>query len=165
MRKIETQMNKAITAGVDFKSANTEVISCTNVADVYLHDNLIARIGETWIELFDGGWRTATTKSRLNAILAEHGNGDKVFQKKGEWFVTFSDYRDNKVTVPFFSGMRLNWIFPSILYTHWHDHDWISHCYLHQRSRQSRAHSRVPDYERCDAICSEFALCRCASDC
>ena len=108
MRKIELQMNKAITAGVDFKSANTEVISYTNSSDVYLHGNLIARIGETWIELFDGGWQTVTTKSRLNAILAEHGNGDKVFQKKGEWFVTFSDYRDNKVTVPFFSGMRLN---------------------------------------------------------
>jgi hypothetical protein len=108
MRKIEQQMNKAITNGVDFKLDNTEVISCTNVADVYLHGNLIARIGETWIELFDGGWRTATTKSRLNAILKEHGNGDYVFQKKGEWFVTFSDYRNNSVTVPFFSGMRLN---------------------------------------------------------
>lgn len=109
MRKIETLMNKAITNGVDFKLDNTEVVSCTNVADVYLHGNLIARIGETWIELFDGGWRTATTKSRLNAILKEHGNGDYVFQKKGEWFVTFSDYRNNSVTVPFFSGMRLNW--------------------------------------------------------
>ena len=108
MRKIEQQMNKAITNGVDFKLDNTEVISCTNVADVYLHGNLIARIGETWIELFDGGWRTATTKSRLNVILKEHGNGDYVFQKKGEWFVTFSDYRNNSVTVPFFSGMRLN---------------------------------------------------------
>jgi hypothetical protein len=108
MRKIEQQMNKAITNGVDFKLDNTEVVSCTNVADVYLHGNLIARIGETWIELFDGGWRTATTKSRLNAILKEHGNGDCVFQKKGEWFVTFSDYRNNSVTVPFFSGMRLN---------------------------------------------------------
>ena len=101
-------MNTAITNSVDFKCANTQVVSYTNSSDVFLHGNLIARIGETWIELFDGGWRTATTKSRLNAILAEHGNGDKVFQKKGEWFVTFSDYRDNKVTVPFFSGMRLN---------------------------------------------------------
>jgi len=107
MRKIELQMNTAITKGVDFKSANTEVISCTNVTDVFLHGNLIARIGETWIELFDGGYQTKTTKSRLNAILQEHGNGDKVFQKAGKWFVTFTDYRNNAVTVPFFSGMRL----------------------------------------------------------
>jgi hypothetical protein len=104
MRKIETQMNKAITAGVDFKSANTEVISCTHVSDVFLHGNLIARIGETWIELFDGGWRTATTKSRLNAILAEHGcPGEYVFQKNYQWFINY-----NGATIPFFSGMRLN---------------------------------------------------------
>jgi hypothetical protein len=104
MRKIEQQMNKAITAGVDFKLDNTEVISCTNVADVYLHGNLIARIGETWIELFDGGWQTATTKSRLNAILAEHGcPGEYVFQKKGQWFINYNGF-----TIPFFSGMRLN---------------------------------------------------------
>ena len=108
MRKIEQQMNKAITAGVDFKLDNTEVISCTNVADVYLHGNLIARIGETWIELFDGGWQTATTKSRLNAILAEHGcPGEYVFQKKGQWFINY-----NGATIPFFSGMRLNWWLP-----------------------------------------------------
>lgn len=105
MRKIEQQMNKAITAGVDFKLDNTEVISCTNVADVYLHGNLIARIGETWIELFDGGWQTATTKSRLNAILSAHGIGDeRVFQKKGQWFFSSAQFG----TIPFFSGMRLN---------------------------------------------------------
>ena len=110
MRKIEQQMNKAITAGVDFKLDNTEVLyfSGHDKSQVYLHGNLIAEIGPTYIELFDGGWQTVTTKSRLNAILKEHGNGDCVFQKKGEWFVTFSDYRNNSVTVPFFSGMRLN---------------------------------------------------------
>ncbi len=81
MRKIERLMNAAITAGKDFKLANTEVISCSNVTDVFLHGNLIARIGETWIELFDGGHQTNTTKSRLNAILSAHGIGDeRVFQ-------------------------------------------------------------------------------------
>ena len=113
MRKIESQMNAAITNKVDFKSANTEVIACSHVSDVYLHGNLIARIGETWIELFDGGWQSVTTKSRLNAILADHGvAGEYVFQKKGTWFVrtvqgvTPAD-KEGFVTVPFFSGMRL----------------------------------------------------------
>jgi hypothetical protein len=109
MRKIERLMNDAIKANKDFKLANTEVVACSNVSDVFLHGNLIARIGETWIELFDGGWQTVTTKSRLNAILAEHGcPGDGVFQKKFQWFVTFTDCKNQKVTVPFFSGMRLN---------------------------------------------------------
>ena len=104
MRKIERLMNAAITAGKDFKLANTEVVSCSNVADVFLHGNLIARIGETWIELFDGGWQSNTTKSRLNAILQEHGcPGERVFQKNFEWFV-----QQEGGAVPFFSGMRLN---------------------------------------------------------
>jgi len=103
MRKIERLMNAAITAGKDWKLANTEVIACSNVSDVYLHGNLIARIGETWIELFDGGWQSNTTKSRLNAILREHGiPGECVFQKNFQWFVQYNGF-----TIPFFSGMRL----------------------------------------------------------
>ena len=109
MRVIERKMNAAIKAGKDFKLANTEVISCSNVSDVFLHGNLIARVGETWVEIFDGGWQSNTTKSRLNAILREHGcPGDNVFQKNFQWFVTFTDCKNQKVTVPFFSGMRLN---------------------------------------------------------
>jgi hypothetical protein len=67
MRKIEKQIISAIKNNQDLKIANSEVISCTNVSDVYLHGNLIARIGETWMELFDGGYQSNTTKSRLNA--------------------------------------------------------------------------------------------------
>ena len=109
MRKIERLMNNAISAGVDFKRDNTEVVSYTNACDVFLFGNLIARIGETWIELFDGGYQTATTKSRLNAILHANGcGGERVFQKQGQWYVTVNNGRDNFATVPFFSGMRLN---------------------------------------------------------
>jgi hypothetical protein len=104
MRKIEQQMVNAIKNSVDFKLANTEVVSCTNVSDVYLHGNLIARIGETWMELFDGGWQSNTTKSRLNALLQAFGmEGEYVFQKNFEWFVQY-----NGGPIPFFSGMRLN---------------------------------------------------------
>jgi hypothetical protein len=104
MRKIEQQMVNAIKNNVDFKLANTQVVSCTNVSDVYLHGNLIARIGETWIELFDGGWQTVTTKSRLNALLQAFGmEGEYVFQKNFQWFLNYNGF-----TIPFFSGMRLN---------------------------------------------------------
>ena len=96
-------MIAAIKDNKDFKLANTEVISCSNVSDVYLHGNLIARIGETWIELFDGGYQTKTTKSRLNAILSAFGmDGEHVFQKNFNWFVQY-----NGGPIPFFSGMRL----------------------------------------------------------
>jgi hypothetical protein len=104
MRKIEQQMNDAITSSKDWKKDNTEVITCSNVSDVFLHGNLIARIGETWIELFDGGWQSNTTKSRLNAILQVHGvPGERIFQRNFKWFVNQAGG-----PVPFFSGMRLN---------------------------------------------------------
>ena len=103
MRKIEQQMIAAIQENKDLKIANTQVISCTNVSDVYLHGNLIARIGETWIELFDGGWQSNTTKSRLNALLSAFGmDGEYVFQKNFQWFVQYEG-----APIPFFSGMRL----------------------------------------------------------
>jgi len=90
MRKIEQQMNAAILAKVDWKQDNTEVIyySGTDASDVYLHGNLIARISPTSVELFDGGVQSATTKSRLNAILRVHAiQGECVFQRNFKWFV------------------------------------------------------------------------------
>ena len=106
MRKIERQMNAAISNSKDWKLANTEVqyFSGQDISRVYLHGNLIAEIGPTYVQLFDGGWQSVTTKSRLNAILREHGcPGEYVFQKKYEWFIKY-----NGMTIPFFSGMRLN---------------------------------------------------------
>jgi hypothetical protein len=89
MRKIERQMNNAITNGINWQSANTEVVSQQNgVSYVYLHGNKIAEVGDDFLKLFDGGYQSLTTKSRLNAILAVHGvPGECVFQKNFEWFI------------------------------------------------------------------------------
>jgi hypothetical protein len=104
-RKIEKAMNKAIADGKDWKKDNTEVYTHLSVAYVLLYGNKIAEVGDGWIRLFDGGWQTATTKGRLNAILEENGlAGESVFQKAGKWFFRFSD----GATIPFFNGMRIN---------------------------------------------------------
>lgn len=103
MRVIENQMCNAIQNSKDWKSDNTEVINVDGVSEVYLHGNLIAKVDETTIVLYDGGYRSNTTKSRLNAILNRFGhNFDGVFQKKFEWF--FHDSA-RSVDVPFFSGL------------------------------------------------------------
>jgi len=103
MRKIEQQIITAIQNNQDLKVANSQVVTYTDCSDVYLHGNLIARIGETWMELFDGGWQSHTTKSRLNALLSAFGlPGEYVFQKNFQWFVQY-----NGAPIPFFSGMRL----------------------------------------------------------
>jgi hypothetical protein len=88
MRKIETQMNQAISASKNWRVANTEVINENGVSTVKLHGNKIAEVSDNSITLFDGGWRTVTTKSRLNAILRTFGDGDGVYQKKGTWFIS-----------------------------------------------------------------------------
>ena len=109
MRKIEQQMNAAITNNVNWQSGNTAVKfdAETGESKVYLHGNHIADVGETFIRLFDGGWQSVTTKSRLNAILQEHGEcGDRVFQKGFEWFLQMNTAQGLS-TVPFFSSMRL----------------------------------------------------------
>jgi len=103
MRKIERLMNEAVTEALNWKSSNTEVkTDDANMSRVFLHGNHIATIGDNFIQIFDGGWRTATTKSRLNALLFAHGIDDHVFQKRGEWFVS-----TNGETVKFTSGMTL----------------------------------------------------------
>ena len=107
MRKIESQMNAAISAGGDWKSGNTAVVNADGISVVLLHGNKIAEVGDNFVRLFDGGWQSNTTKSRLNAILSEHGlPGEGIFQKKFEWFINLRT--SNGIdTVPFFSSMRI----------------------------------------------------------
>ena len=103
-RKIETEMNAAIQNGTSFTKANTAVYHHEGVAIVRLHGNKIAEIGDDFMTLFDGGYQSTTTKSRLNALLAEFGNDcERVFAKNFTWFL-----QQDGGPVPFFSGMRLN---------------------------------------------------------
>ena len=107
MRKIESQMIAAIKNNQDWKSANTEVVSQQNgVSLVYLHDNKIAEIGDDYLQIFDGGWQTTTTKSRLNALIDRFCNAvtDGVFQKDYQWYI-----RDNNVTRDFDNGYIFAW--------------------------------------------------------
>ena len=105
MRKIESEMTSAISRRVDWKKANTSVHynAEEGVSIVRLHGNKIAEIGDDFMTIFDGGWQSVTTKSRLNAIFSDFCNpGEGVFQKAWQWFVTV-----NGETIPFESGMTL----------------------------------------------------------
>lgn len=108
MRKIETLMNVAISNNNEYWSkANTSVETIDGVSYVRLHGNLIAEVDDNGIKLYDGGWQSNTTKSRLNAILTEHGiAGEGVFQKDFQWFIRLYNGTEFFVT-EFRSGMRL----------------------------------------------------------
>jgi hypothetical protein len=90
MRKIELQMNAAIHANKDWQSGNTSVHfnSESGVSVVRLHGNKIAEVTDNDMTIFDGGWQTTTTKSRLNALCSEFCiTGEGVFQKDFVWYV------------------------------------------------------------------------------
>ena len=97
MRLIEKQMNNAIRCNQNFQKDNTTVINIGTKSFVYLHGNHIATVGSDFLQIFDGGWQSNTTKSRLNALINEFCNAytDGVFQQNFCWFInTAAGVRD-----------------------------------------------------------------------
>ncbi len=94
-------MCKAIQNNLNWSSGNTQVVTNDGVSTVYLHGNKIALVDDNSMTIFDGGWQSNTTKSRLNALINEFCNGftDGVFQKDFLWWI-----RDNNEVKPFVSG-------------------------------------------------------------
>ena len=90
MRKIEQQMISAVQNNKNWQSANTSVHfnEVSGESLIRLHGNLIAVVDEDSMTIFDGGWQTNTTKSRLNALCdAFCIDGEGVFQKDFVWYV------------------------------------------------------------------------------
>ena len=99
-------MNQAMRYFRPFSSANTTVVQNDRDMDVFLHGNHIATLDKISMDLriFDGGWQSNTTKSRLNALLEEFGGGDRVIQKDFVWYLVSN--LDNSRRA-FFSGMTV----------------------------------------------------------
>ena len=106
MRKIEQQMNRAITNRTNWAGSNTTVTynDSTNCSSVFLHGHQIATVDHSTnaVKVSSCGWQTVTTKSRLNAILSEVKYGCSVFQKQWNWYVSFRGQ-----TQDFIDGMIL----------------------------------------------------------
>ena len=71
MRQIELHMLKAIANVKKLKRSNTEVFIDHAKMEVRLHSNTIAVIDliAKELKIYDGGYKSVTTKSRLNALL------------------------------------------------------------------------------------------------
>ena len=113
MRKIESEMIAAVKGNINWSKDNTSVIFEDGISKVYLHGNLIAEVDDVSLKLYDGGYQSQTTKSRLNALLSEFGytcgtKREYVFQKQYEWFIQMFDLTEKAMrTIPFSNGMRL----------------------------------------------------------
>ena len=90
MRKIESQMCAAIQANINWSNGNTTVHfnEESGVSIVRLHGNKIAEVSDDDMTIFDGGYQSNTTKSRLNALCDYFCvAGEGVFQKNFVWYV------------------------------------------------------------------------------
>lgn len=77
MRKIEKMMVAAVNEGRNWDNANTRVICNEKGTFVVLYDTIIfARVnGREYFS--DGGYKTATTGSRLRALGADYSTNEK----------------------------------------------------------------------------------------
>ena len=115
MRKIEAQMVCAVRERLnadlpDWRSGNTAVrveregiagtASYERNVRVYLHQNLIAEFNSSLnharecqgLMVTDAGWQTATTKSRLNALLKCFYRGVGICQVNGDWLLNTTPF-------------------------------------------------------------------------
>ena len=56
---------------------------------VRYHKTDVVRFNSHTVELNTGGWRTPTTKLRMNQAAMQFGLGYKVWQSRGSWFVEY----------------------------------------------------------------------------
>jgi hypothetical protein len=81
----------------NFKKQNMEVEVLPNVTILKLHGNRIAfryNDPENTLSISNCGWRTNTTKERLNAIP-----GVSIQQKAGEWYLNGEKWNGNLIDV------------------------------------------------------------------
>ena len=106
MRKLERQMNFAVSNKSNWCGSNTQVTynESTNCSSVCLHGHQIATFDHNLkaVKIDSCGYQSVTTKSRLNALLEEVKFGCKVFQKDFDWFVGYQDQ-----VASFWDGMIL----------------------------------------------------------
>jgi hypothetical protein len=95
MRKIESQMLTAIKTGKCTNLGNTTIDVWDNVTTVRLFNNVIARFDFGTGELeITTRYQSATTKSRLNAILREFAN-TSIHQTNYVWFYADKTYTNS----------------------------------------------------------------------
>ena len=97
MHKITMEAQKAFWDNGYFKQDNTIVLNGT----MRLYKTMIATWGDGLLTLNSGGYRTVTTKERLNGVLSRMGY--QIRQRKGEWSVYNSQTEES---ILFYDGMQ-----------------------------------------------------------
>ena len=86
------------------KGRATSIFQHDGCTVVQYRGTLVVSFDDDTIELDSGGWRTVTTKLRMNQASNQYDLGYQVFQKDFEWFVTLPD----GTTVDFYNGITFS---------------------------------------------------------
>lgn len=81
-----------------------------NSIGIRYHDTVVAEYTESGVILNSGGWRTATTKERINDALRRNLCAPRVYQDKGVWYLGSFHRGDNTIKpVVFFDGIQIDY--------------------------------------------------------
>ena len=94
-RNVSIESVEALFDGVPFSKGNTAVVICEDGTKyLALHGNPIIQYHkEDGYSLSSCGWRTSTTKERLNCFLW-FLVGDKIRQKESLWYINGKEFFD-----------------------------------------------------------------------
>ena len=91
MRKITQEAVKAMFSRKKFKKSNTQIIVDGDYSAMLLHGNKIAEIDNYELLICTKGWKTNTTKERLNGALYElrryYAYYPKIVQRDHQWYI------------------------------------------------------------------------------
>ena len=86
------------------KKPNTNVTRTAHGFDFRLYSTTIVSLNADAIILRTGGWKTATTKARMNQIAKEFGMHFLVSQRDHDWYVLYNGiehvFDGDEITIP-----------------------------------------------------------------
>lgn len=97
MKKITEQVATAFRERRAMRKDNTEIeVLQDGTTRMKLFGNTIAVMNRDGLTLCDCGWKTKTTKERMNGILKElYGGLHHIHAKRGQWFIGDKSIEDN----------------------------------------------------------------------
>ncbi len=79
---------------------------------VTYHNTVVVSFDRETVTLDSGGYRTATTKTRMNQAASQFGLGFLVFQKGGDWYVR---PRELGGDLDFHDGITFNYLTGTVI--------------------------------------------------
>lgn len=94
-----------------FKKQKTRILQQDQKIEIIYHTTKVVEVNkkERKIKLNSDGWRTVTTKRRMNQAGNLFNLGFSVYQKNYEWFVVTVNDLGKTTTLKYFDGIEIDY--------------------------------------------------------